>query len=255
MSLARAIEAAGMETLSEPELERIRASRRQPRRTQYDYLHLRRLLDDLTAALGGLEHPVADVLDVYCGTRPYEDLLPAGSRVIGLDVDNQFGAADVVSREFLPFDDESFDLVMCIEAFYYVRDPVEAASEIRRVLRPGGTALIAVPYAWEYDRHVLEHRWTAPELEALFAGWDGVRTIENGGRGVTWATLTGRLVRLGQGRLPVWARILTRPLFAGGYLLVNAVGAVIERGERRRAHDPIRLPMNLMLIARRPPAA
>jgi SAM-dependent methyltransferase len=244
-----------METLPEPELRRIRQSRRHPRRTQYDYLHLRRLLDDLTAALRGLGHPVADVLDVYCGTRPYEDLLPAGARVTGFDIDNRFGAADVVSREFLPFDDESFDLVMCIEAFYYVRDPAEAAAEIRRVLRPGGTALIAVPYAWEYDRTALEHRWTAPELEALFDGWRDLRTIENGGRGVTWATLTGRLLRLRQASLPRWARAVTRPLFAGAYLLVNAIGAAIERGERRRAADPIRLPMNLMLIARRPPAA
>jgi hypothetical protein len=121
-----------------------------------------------------------------------------------------------------------------------------------RVLRPGGTVLIAVPYVWEYDRTILEHRWTGPELQAVFAGWDHPRVIENGGRGVIWATLTGRVIQLRQKSLPGWLRPLTRPIFAGAYAAVNAIGALIERGERRRAADPIRLPMNLMLIARRP---
>ena len=123
---------------------------------------------------------------------------------------------------------------------------------MRRVLRPGGTVLIAVPYVWEYDRTILEHRWTGPELEAVFAGWEHARVVENGGRGVTWATLTGRVIQLRQKSLPGWLRALTRPVFAGVYAAVNGIGALIERGERRRAADPIRLPMNLMLIARRP---
>ena len=242
-----------METLPEPVLKKIRESRRHPRPTQPDYLHLRRLLDDLSSALGGLERGVTDVLDVYCGTRPYEDLLSSGARVIGLDVDNRFGAADVVSDEFLPFDDESFDLVMCIEAFYYVPDPERGVSEIRRVLRPGGAVVIAVPFVWEYDRTILEHRFTAPELEALFAGWDQVQVVEEGGRGVVWATLTGRLIHLRERALPAALRTLAKPAFAVAYVLVNWLGSSMERGERRRRDDPNRLPMNLMLTARRPP--
>jgi SAM-dependent methyltransferase len=241
-----------METLPEHQLGEIRRSRRHPRRTQYDYLHLRRLVDDLATAIAELDEPVADVLDVFCGTRPYDDLLPTGARVVGLDVDNRYGAADVVSDEFLPFDDESFDLVICIEALYYVADSERAVSEIRRVLRPGGTSLIAVPFVWEYDRTILEHRFTAPELEALFADWDDVRVVENGGRGVAWATLSGRLVRLSEKSLPDQLRHVARPAFAAIYVVINALGALIERGERRRQDNPHRLPMNLMLTARRP---
>jgi SAM-dependent methyltransferase len=242
-----------METLPEHVLRDIRRSRRHPRRTQYDYLHLRRLVDDLGTALRELDRPVSDVLDLFCGTRPYDDMLPRDARVVGFDIDNRYGAADVVSEEFLPFDDESFDLVICIEAFYYVEDSERAVSEIRRILRPAGTALIAVPFAWEYDRTTLEHRFTEPELATLFAGWDDVRVVENGGRGVTWATVTGRVIHLRQRSLPPWLRLLTKPLFAATYLLVNATGALIERGERRRGAESIRLPMNLMLTARRPP--
>ena len=66
-------------------VERIRRSRRHPRPTQFDYLHVKRLVDDLGAAITDLGE-VRDVLDVYCGTRPYEDLFPAGAKVVGLDV-------------------------------------------------------------------------------------------------------------------------------------------------------------------------
>jgi SAM-dependent methyltransferase/uncharacterized protein YbaR (Trm112 family) len=38
----------------------------------------------------------------------------------------------------LPFADDSFDAVVCLNAFEHYRDPRQAAAEVRRVLRPGG---------------------------------------------------------------------------------------------------------------------
>lgn len=225
--------------------------RRHPRPTQFDYLHLRRLVRDLEAALGSVPGPVREVLDVFCGSRPYDSLLPPGSRCVGLDIDNMHGLADVVSSEFLPFDDEAFDLVMCLEAFQYAPDPPGAMAAIRRVLRPGGTAIITVPLVWEYDRTVLEHRYTGPSLAALLADWEDVRVVENGGWTVSWATLTGRMLNLAEGRAPSVAR----PVFVAGYLLLNAVAAVLERFETRTATGTVTLPMNLLLQARRPAAA
>ena len=90
-----------------------------------------------------LDGPVRDVLDLYCGSRPYDDLFPAGADCVGLDVaGNPYGVADVVTDDFIPFPDASFDLVTCIEAFHYVEDPRHGVHEIRRVLRPGGTAIV-----------------------------------------------------------------------------------------------------------------
>src|ERR671921_1784807 len=102
------------------ELASIRRSRRHPRRTQFDYLHLKKLVDGLEAVLERCGRPGSDVLDVFCGSRPYDDLLPPGSRAVGLDVSDEYGVADVMSAEFLPFDDDSFDLAVSTEAFYYV---------------------------------------------------------------------------------------------------------------------------------------
>jgi SAM-dependent methyltransferase len=236
-------------------MARMRRSRRHPRPTQFDYLHIRRLVDDLAVALARVGEGAEDVLDVFCGTRPYDDLLPPTARITGLDVPgNPYGVADVVSADFLPFPDESFDLVMCIEGFHYVPDPQESVAEIHRVVRPGGHALISVPLVWEYDRTVLEHRFTGPSLARLFNGWDEIVVVENGGRAVSWGTLNGLIARVAESRVPerLQLRRVLRPAFAGVYLAVNGVGFVLDRAERRFARSSLTLPMNLLITARRP---
>jgi ubiquinone/menaquinone biosynthesis C-methylase UbiE len=45
----------------------------------------------------------------------------------------------------LPFGDSSFDLVLCAETIEHVRDVQLLLSEIRRVLRPGGTLALTTP--------------------------------------------------------------------------------------------------------------
>ena len=42
----------------------------------------------------------------------------------------------------LPFKDESFDLIVSIESFYFWKDSVKCLEEIRRVLRKGGTFIL-----------------------------------------------------------------------------------------------------------------
>jgi SAM-dependent methyltransferase len=189
---------------------------------------------------------------VYCGPRPYDALLPDGATVVGLDVFDVYGVADVVTDEFLPFPDEAFDLVMCTEAFYYLRDPERGVAEIGRVLRPGGVVIITVPLVWEYNRETYERRFTGPELLRLFGGWEDVELVENGGRAVSWATLTGRLVNLLDERLSAPVRTALRPLFAAAYAAINGAGALLDAVERRAKRHPYTLPMNLMITARRP---
>lgn len=242
-------------SFSPTEVSSIRRTRRHPRPTQFDYLHLRRLLRDIRAAMAAIEDPVHEVLDVYCGSRPYDDLLPRGARCVGLDTTaSPYGVADVLSDEFLPFEDASFDLVTCYEAFHYVADPVKGVAELLRVLRPGGSVLLTVPLVWEYDRTILEHRFTGPELAALFAGWDSVEVRENGGRAVVWATVTGTILQRGHARLaalPVAGRAAS-VVFPLAYVGLNLIGAALEAAEERTTEGALTLPMNLLLSARRP---
>lgn len=241
-------------TLPAETLEWIRRTRRRPGPTQPDFLILRRLVQNLSLALGSLSGPL-EVLDVFCGTRPYEDLLPPSSTVTGFDVDDRYGSADVTSDEFLPFEDSSFDLVLCTESFHFLPDPHEAARELRRVLRPAGIVVLTVPVVWEYNRAQLEHRYTGSELASVFEdGWDEVSVNEVGGYAVAWATLTGRILRAAEellARRAGWRRI-ARPLFTPLYLALNAAAVLLDRFERRLWRpSPHVLPADLMLTARR----
>jgi SAM-dependent methyltransferase len=229
-----------------------RRTRRHPRPWQFDYLHLRRLLDDLRPALATLAEPGGVVLDVFCGSRPYDDLYAPGVRVVGLDIDDRYGVADIVTTEFLPCADGSYDGIACIEAFHYVVDPAHGVRELRRVVKPGGRVLVAVPVMWEYDRHIVEHRYTSGSLRLLFDGWDDVVVVENGGRAVSWALLTGTLLRACEeelgGRIP---RAAVQASFAPAYVCLNVVGALLDAVERRRRDRRHVLAPNIMLTARR----
>jgi hypothetical protein len=111
-----------------------------------------------------------------------------------------------------------------------------------------------VPLVWEYDRTVLEHRFTGPSLARLFTGWDEVDVVENGGRAVSWATLTGLIASMAESHLPERLRLrsVLHPAFAGLYLAVNGMGLFLDRAERRLARSSLTLPMNLLVTARRP---
>ena len=240
-------------TISSPDdVRAIRRSRRRPAITQFDYLHIRALVAGLTDAISALPAPVEDVLDVWCGSRPYDDLLPAGARCVGLDVEgNPYGVADVVSNEFLPFPDGSFDLVLCIQSFHYMDDPSGAIEEISRVLRPGGSALVSSVLGFEYDRRHFEARYTEHELRALFAGWDDVRIRDDGGRTVTWTVLTGSLLYGLEQRIAARSagRVL-RPASSPRTRCVNTAGRALRRVEPEGGTSAF--PMNLTLTARKP---
>jgi SAM-dependent methyltransferase len=220
----------------------IRRSRLHPRRTDYLYLHLRRLRDDLVAAVGGLH--VGDVLDVYCGARPYEPMFGGRARYVGLDIDDAYGCADVVSDEFLPFPDASFDLCLCTQAFYFVPEPARAVAEFARVLRPGGHAVLTLPLVYPGT----ERLYAPVQLRELFAGWDDVTVVQNGGTAVSMTTLSAYFVRQIEKRLP--PRLA--PAFAAAYVALNAAGEAADAFERRFLASADALPANLLLRATRP---
>jgi hypothetical protein len=77
----KVMDVVGRTRLSAQEVADDRDSRRFPRPTQFDYLHLRYLIDSLGTAFNEAPGPVRDVLDIFCGARPYDDLLPPGARL------------------------------------------------------------------------------------------------------------------------------------------------------------------------------
>lgn len=99
------------------------------------------------------------LLDVGCGTKPYRDLFSV-SEYVGMEIDSELtrqrGVADVYyDGSCFPFEDASFDAVLCNQVLEHVFNPDDFVGEIRRVLRPGGRLLLTVPFVW--DEH--EQPW------------------------------------------------------------------------------------------------
>ncbi|MDI1466032.1 class I SAM-dependent methyltransferase [Catellatospora sp. KI3] len=73
----------------------------------------------------------------------------------GVDIARQrgFDAIQADARD-LPLADGSFDLLVAFDVLEHIEEDDQAAAEIHRVLRPGGTALIAVPCDMElWSKH------------------------------------------------------------------------------------------------------
>jgi ubiquinone/menaquinone biosynthesis C-methylase UbiE len=90
------------------------------------------------------------LLDAGCGDGGVARLLRerVGS-VVAVDVEASAAWRDEPGLEFLaadaeelPFPDASFDVVHSKDSLHHMRSPERAIAEYRRVLKPGGTALI-----------------------------------------------------------------------------------------------------------------
>jgi SAM-dependent methyltransferase len=94
------------------------------------------------------------ILDIGCGSKPYEILFKNSTKYIGLDIevsghDHLNSKVDIYYDGItLPFDDASFDNVVCFEVLEHVFNFNELVVEIHRILRPGGKLLITVPFAF-----------------------------------------------------------------------------------------------------------
>jgi SAM-dependent methyltransferase len=164
------------------------------------------LLRDVTPRLGGTRP--WRVLDVANGRlQPqYALLKAAGHDVVGVDMVNRPGrsltdgaylAARALYRHqiglglleparartlicsdvgALPFPDASFDLAASAAAFEHFLDVPRVLSELRRVLRPGGLAWVAIhPFSCVTGGHNLTFTYPVPTIPPGVEAWDHLR--------------------------------------------------------------------------------
>jgi len=93
-------------------------------------------------------------------------------RTTTLDIDPQVKPDIVLNleKEKVPFEDGHFDTVLLFNVLEHLRERVKILTELRRVLRPGGTLVGIIPFlvAVHADPHDFV-RCTNEELKALFA--------------------------------------------------------------------------------------
>jgi len=76
----------------------------------------------------------------------------------------------------IPYEDNSFDIIICNHVLEHVPDDRKAMAELYRVLKPGGWAILQVPISLSLDRTYEYPLVTSPEdREKLFGQSDHVR--------------------------------------------------------------------------------
>ena len=123
-----------------------------------------------------------DVLELACGPGMGLGFLARKARrVVGGDFDaglvqqalDHYGSRFEIQQmdaSDLPFEDDSFDVILLLEAIYYLPDPEKFVSESKRVLRPGGVLLVCSANCERPDFNpspFTHHYFSASELGTL----------------------------------------------------------------------------------------
>lgn len=100
------------------------------------------------------------LLDVGCGKKPYRILFSSASEYAGLEIDTPENRITKHADYFydgnaFPFDDASYDGIICNQVLEHVFNPEQFLGEVLRILKPGGNLLLTVPFVW--DEH--EQPW------------------------------------------------------------------------------------------------
>lgn len=125
----------------------------------------REMVDRKNAVLGFIEEHAGCrkvlALDLGCGSgMTMRDILERGHAVIGADIteamlnqaravvrDSTPGQAQLIlsDAENIPFEDNSFDVVLCVGVLQYLQTDQHAVREMSRVVRDGGLVVMTLP--------------------------------------------------------------------------------------------------------------
>lgn len=194
-------------------------------------------------------HARGDLLDLGCGQAP----LYAGYRSRATSVTtSDWKAAPVVdvvadlTAVPLPFDDAAFDTVVLSDVLEHIPTPGALLADVARVLRPGGTLLLNVPFLYGVHEAPHDfHRYTEFALRRMAqeAGLEVVELSPLGGLLEVLGDLVGKAMTV----VPVLGPRLAKGLQA----LVWAVHtSPVGRAAGRRT-GPL-TPSGYALAARRP---
>ena len=131
------------------------------------------------------------ILDFGCGSKPYKNIFPNATEYIGVDylIEGRTENIDIIDFYYdgkrIPFEDNTFDGILCTEVLEHVFNIDEVINELNRVLKPNGKAIITTPFMWEEHEMPYDFaRYTTPALKHLYTK-NGFRVISNNKSGNT----------------------------------------------------------------------
>jgi SAM-dependent methyltransferase len=159
--------------------------------------------------------PDDEVLEVGCGSGGLLAVASQARHVAGLDASQiqlglargrladrlAAGTAELVLGDAtaLPWDDDRFSAVACVNTLKFLADPDQGLREIVRVLRPGGRALVMIDpppkdaaKSGQYDAYG-ERLWTAADAQAMMtrAGFTDIEVTQLPAKYLTMQLLRG----------------------------------------------------------------
>lgn len=94
------------------------------------------------------------ILDVGCGTKPYQSFFGKSAKYIGVEAfisgrPEENKTTDVFFNGLnIPLRNNSVDAILCTQVFEHAYSAQNLIKEIYRVMKPGATGLITVPFIW-----------------------------------------------------------------------------------------------------------
>lgn len=117
-----------------------------------------------------------------------------------------------LAAERLPFPNEAFDLVACINVVDHAQAPAAIIQEINRVLKPGGLLVFAVSilsmlgeWKWKLNRWRRPTQWLYVAHPHTFRWRTACQYLQAIPGETLWSTAPGRVQKLaGHGRMGYW---------------------------------------------------
>ena len=167
------------------------------------------------------------VLDLGGRVQPYRPLLAGSPQYIAVDVQPSEVVNVIGDAHALPFADGTFDLVLCTQVFYGLANPFVAASEIHRILEPGGTALLSIADAGPVEGPADFWRFTQHGIMILLRDFADVEIVSDGGAAASMLRTVNLWLTY---QRPSWLR---KTMNSSIVPVLNAVGGGIESVRRR----------------------
>lgn len=124
------------------------------------YFIARKSLNNKVREFSKTVGPNLKILDVGCGSKPYQNYF-AQNEYLGIDVevDNDADKVKIPDKYFdglnIPYNNDSFDLIICTQVLEHAIDPKKLLEECNRVLKTKGQIFLTMPFV--YPEHAIPY--------------------------------------------------------------------------------------------------
>ena len=132
------------------------------------------------------------VLDIGAGATAYQRFFPHRTT---LDIDPARNPDIVADAQELPFGNDMYDRILCIDMLEHTLDPGKVIDECHRILKPGGKLIFATRFVYPFHDAPGDYwRFTRSSLERIFSKFPSVEVMPEGSEMFTLGVLLQRIV-------------------------------------------------------------